>query len=138
MPEPIYIKLGMYIMVLELISTAYFKNPSHQSVCLNVYAPIGARQQLRKQVPTATNTHNNRSIVGCVIFYVVYVISKESVYAPTVARQRLGKHIPAAMNSCWRHCFLCSLHHIKRKQAINYSPKLPVSSVYHLQRIKEV
>jgi hypothetical protein len=30
-------KLGMYIMVPEPISAAYFMNPSHQSVCLYVY-----------------------------------------------------------------------------------------------------
>jgi hypothetical protein len=34
--EPIFMKLGMYIMAPELISTTYFINPSHQSVCLYV------------------------------------------------------------------------------------------------------
>jgi hypothetical protein len=33
MPEPIFMKLGMYIMAPEPISTVYFINPSHQSVC---------------------------------------------------------------------------------------------------------
>jgi hypothetical protein len=37
MPEPVFMKLGMYIMAPEPISTAYFINPSHQSVCLYVY-----------------------------------------------------------------------------------------------------
>jgi hypothetical protein len=37
MPEPIFMKLGMYIMVPESISTEYFVNPSHQTVCLYVY-----------------------------------------------------------------------------------------------------
>jgi hypothetical protein len=74
MPEPIYMKLGMYIMALELISTAYFINPSHQSVCLscvsllsllgkgsvNGIPPFGARQRLGEHVPAATNTRNNR------------------------------------------------------------------------------
>jgi hypothetical protein len=32
--EPIFIKLGMYIMASQPISTAYFINPSHQSVCI--------------------------------------------------------------------------------------------------------
>jgi hypothetical protein len=36
MPEPIFIKLGLYIMAPEPMSTAYFINPSHQSVCLYV------------------------------------------------------------------------------------------------------
>jgi hypothetical protein len=38
MPEPIFMKLGMYITAPEPISTAYFINPSHQSVCLFVYS----------------------------------------------------------------------------------------------------
>jgi hypothetical protein len=36
MPEIIFIKLGMYIMASRPISTAYFKNPSHQPVRLCV------------------------------------------------------------------------------------------------------
>jgi hypothetical protein len=52
MAERIFIKLGMYIMAPELISTAYFINPSNQSV-----SPIVARQRLGKNVIAATNTH---------------------------------------------------------------------------------
>jgi hypothetical protein len=37
MPEPVVMKLGLYIMAPGPISTAYFINPSHQSVCLYVY-----------------------------------------------------------------------------------------------------
>jgi hypothetical protein len=37
MPEPIFMKLGMYIVAPEPITTAYSINPSHQSVCLYVY-----------------------------------------------------------------------------------------------------
>jgi hypothetical protein len=37
MAEPIFTKLGMYIMAPELISTAYFINPFHQTLWLNVY-----------------------------------------------------------------------------------------------------
>jgi hypothetical protein len=38
MPEQIFMKLCMHIMIMatEPISTAYFINPSHQSVCLYV------------------------------------------------------------------------------------------------------
>jgi hypothetical protein len=36
MSESISMKLGMFIMAPEHISTAYFINPSHQSVCLYV------------------------------------------------------------------------------------------------------
>jgi hypothetical protein len=42
MAEPIFMKLGMYIMAPEPISTAYFINPSRQSVCLYVYPRIVA------------------------------------------------------------------------------------------------
>jgi hypothetical protein len=37
MPEPIFMKFGMYVMASQAISTAYFINISHQSVCLYVY-----------------------------------------------------------------------------------------------------
>jgi hypothetical protein len=50
-------KLGMYIMVPGANSTAYFINPSHQSVCLHVYPPIFAKQRLGKNFAAATNTH---------------------------------------------------------------------------------
>jgi hypothetical protein len=56
MGEPIFTKRGMHIMAPEPISTAYFINPSHQSVCLYVYPLIVARQRLGKNVTAATNT----------------------------------------------------------------------------------
>jgi hypothetical protein len=34
-PEPVFIKLDIYIMAPEPISTAYFLNPSHK--CVSVY-----------------------------------------------------------------------------------------------------
>jgi hypothetical protein len=49
--------LGMYITARKPISTAYFTNPSHQSVCLYVYPPIVARQRLDKNVTATTNAH---------------------------------------------------------------------------------
>jgi hypothetical protein len=39
MPEPIFIKLGMYIMASKPISTVYFINLSLRTVCLYVYPP---------------------------------------------------------------------------------------------------
>jgi hypothetical protein len=77
------------IMVPEPISTAYFINPSHQSVCLYVYYPLSllgkasvkyippfiARQRLGKHVPTATNTRKNRGIAGRVSLWVCLCIS---------------------------------------------------------------
>jgi hypothetical protein len=44
-------------METESIPTAYFINPSRQSVCIHVYPPIVARQQLGKNVTAAMNTH---------------------------------------------------------------------------------
>jgi hypothetical protein len=57
MPEPIFMKLGTYIMAPEPISTAYFLNPAHQSVCLCVYPSIVIRKRLGKNVTMTTNTH---------------------------------------------------------------------------------
>jgi hypothetical protein len=54
--------LFFFWMAPNLISTAYFINPSHQSVCLYVYPPIVSRQRLGKHVPAATNTSNNEGI----------------------------------------------------------------------------
>jgi hypothetical protein len=53
MPEPVFMKLGMYIMEPEPISTAYFLISSHQSLCLYVY-PLsllgnGSVKSLRRQ-----------------------------------------------------------------------------------------
>jgi hypothetical protein len=57
MPEPIFTALGTYIMTPEAISTAYFINSSHQSLCLYMKPLIVARQRLSKNVAAATNTH---------------------------------------------------------------------------------
>jgi hypothetical protein len=73
-PEPIFKKLGMHIMALEPISTAYFRNPSHQSVCLYVHPTIVARQRLGNNVTAATNTSSNRRVVGRIVFYVARVV----------------------------------------------------------------
>jgi hypothetical protein len=56
MPEPIFMKLGMYVMAPMSISMAYFINPSHQSVSMSV-SPIIARKWFGKNVTVATNTH---------------------------------------------------------------------------------
>jgi hypothetical protein len=52
MPVQMFVKLGMYIMTPELISTAYTINPSHQSVCLYVYPHIVTSQRLGKLYPS--------------------------------------------------------------------------------------
>jgi hypothetical protein len=79
MVEPVFMKLGMYIMAPEPISAAYFINPWHQSVCLHVYAPIVTRQWLvkKKNYSGKEYTPNNRRIVGRVVFYAVGVVSRK-------------------------------------------------------------
>jgi hypothetical protein len=70
MSKQILMKLGMYIIAPEPISTAYFINPSHQSVCLYVYPHIVARQRQR--------IHTRIEESGRVVFSAVSVVSKES------------------------------------------------------------
>jgi hypothetical protein len=53
MPEPIFTKLGMYIMAPKT-STAYFINTYHQSLCLYVYV---ARQRLVRNVTDTMSAH---------------------------------------------------------------------------------
>jgi hypothetical protein len=56
-PESIIMKLGMFIIASDPISTAYFINPSHPSVCLYVYPLIIAGQRPGKNVTAVTLTH---------------------------------------------------------------------------------
>jgi hypothetical protein len=58
MAQPIFMKIGMYIMTPEPISTVCFINTFYQSVCLYVYSLFVARQRLGKNVAAATNTHS--------------------------------------------------------------------------------
>jgi hypothetical protein len=67
-------KLGMYIMAPEPISTAYFINPSHHSVCLYVYPPIVASKALVKHYRGNEYTLNIRRIVGGVVSYAARVV----------------------------------------------------------------
>jgi hypothetical protein len=55
MSKPMSMKLGIYILVPEPVSTAYLINRSHQSVCLDM-SPSFARQRLSKNVTAVTNT----------------------------------------------------------------------------------
>jgi hypothetical protein len=55
--EPIFMKLGMYIMAPEPLSTAYFINLSYQSVCLDVNPDTVVRQRLGKNVTPSMSTH---------------------------------------------------------------------------------
>jgi hypothetical protein len=68
----------MYIMEPEPISTAYTMNPSQQTVCRYVYPLIVARQRLGKKNYRGNEyTRSNTGIVGRLVFYTVYVVSKE-------------------------------------------------------------
>jgi hypothetical protein len=58
MPDPIFLKLGTYIMALEPPSMTYFLNTFHQSVCLYAYPPIVDRQLLGVHVTAAMVTGN--------------------------------------------------------------------------------
>jgi hypothetical protein len=55
--EPVFMKLGMYIMAPEPISLVYFIISSHQSVCLYVYTLFVVRQRFGKNVTAAKNTY---------------------------------------------------------------------------------
>jgi hypothetical protein len=125
MPQPISMKLGIYIMAPQSISAAYLFLPS---ACVSVYVslisllgrvkympPSIARQWLAKHFPAASNILNNRRMIGRVIFYEVRVLSTDSVwirvsayrwwqrlgklYPSFIARQRLDKHVPATANT---------------------------------------
>jgi hypothetical protein len=56
MPELIFMKLGMYIMTVEPMWTAYFINHFHPSVSVCV-SPIVDRQRLGINITAAMNTH---------------------------------------------------------------------------------
>jgi hypothetical protein len=76
-------KLAIYTSIMALepkpISTAYFINPFHQSVCLYMHPTIVARQRLGKNFYRGNEyTRNNKRIIGRVIFYAAHVVSKES------------------------------------------------------------
>jgi hypothetical protein len=87
-PEPIFMKLDTYIMAPEPVSTVYFINPSHQSVCLYVYPSyrIVLKDSLLVCMCIPLSLRGNgsvktfprqRRIVGGADFYAVRVVSKE-------------------------------------------------------------
>jgi hypothetical protein len=73
-------KINMYVMASELISTAYFINPFHQSVRLDVYnPPIVARQWLGKNIIAATNAHATIEELFDALFYMMPVSYQRKV-----------------------------------------------------------
>jgi hypothetical protein len=79
----------MYVMAPDPISVAYFP-----SVCVSPL--IVARQGLCKHVRVATNTRNNRT-AGGVVLYTVRVVSKGSlrvsVYAPDLVTSTVALRV---------------------------------------------
>jgi hypothetical protein len=75
MPEPFFMKLSMYIMTPELISTARFINPYRQSVCLYVYSLSLLSNGSVKTLPL--QLIHTQKIVGHVISCVVRVVSRK-------------------------------------------------------------
>jgi hypothetical protein len=53
MPDPVFIKIGMYIMTLEPISAVYFINSSHQYV----YSLSLLGNGSVRNITATTNTH---------------------------------------------------------------------------------
>jgi hypothetical protein len=87
MSEPVFKKLGMYIIAPDPISTVYFINRSHHSVCLS-YSSVG-----KSSINTFLRqwTRNNRRLVGRVCPWVclcilLLLLSNNSV--KTFPRQR--------------------------------------------------
>jgi hypothetical protein len=76
MPEPVFMKLGMYIMAREPILTAYFINASHQSVCLYMCIPLSLLGNGSVKTLPRQRIHN-RKIVARVVFCAVCVVPKE-------------------------------------------------------------
>jgi hypothetical protein len=98
MPEPVYMKLYTYITTPEPIWTAYFINPSHQSVCLCIL--IVARQRLGKHVSAATNTRSSTRNIGFVCSWVCLCIPLSLPGNGSV------KTPPVSTKNCWRRRFL--------------------------------
>jgi hypothetical protein len=82
MPEPIFMKLGMYVMAPKIISTVYVISPP-PSVCVSEFTsfssllvegsvkympPFVARQQLGKDFP------QQRRITGGVVSYAIRIV----------------------------------------------------------------
>jgi hypothetical protein len=104
----------------------------HVSECVS--QRIVARQLLGRHVPVATNTCNNRRIVG-IVFYTVRLVSKDSLWVclcVPLSLPWLLKHVPAAKKNYWRRRFLCCPYGIKGKKAISSSQNFLFNSSYNL------
>jgi hypothetical protein len=77
-------KSSMYIMALELISLAYFLNPSHQSVYLYVYPPYRCLATARYTRSRGNEYAKQKRIVGS-----DSVLSEESLWISLCIRLSL-------------------------------------------------
>jgi hypothetical protein len=75
MLEPIFMKIGMYIMAPEPIWTAYFANASHQSVCMCMLLGNGSGNLYRCNEYTS----KIEELLDTFVFSAVRVLSKESL-----------------------------------------------------------
>jgi imidazoleglycerol phosphate synthase glutamine amidotransferase subunit HisH len=73
MPEPVFMKLGMYIMAPEPIITVYFIHFSYKSVSVCV-SHIVARQRFDKSFTAAIT---RAAIVGRIVFCAIGVVSRK-------------------------------------------------------------
>jgi hypothetical protein len=80
-PDPIFLKLGMYIMTPEPISTAYFIKPSISLCVCMCIPPIVHGKRVSKNDNVARNTHATIEVLlDASLFNAVRVVSKESVW----------------------------------------------------------
>jgi hypothetical protein len=67
MAQRILMKLGMNIMASEPIS-AYFTNPSHQSVSLHACLPVSTRQRLSKIFRIVSRQRLSKNVTAAIFF----------------------------------------------------------------------
>jgi hypothetical protein len=104
MPEPVFMKLDMYIMALQPISTVYFINCCHQFVCLYVYAPQSLLGNGSIYTFPRQRVHETKKNCWTRAFYAVLVVSKESLWICLCipAKSIKGfRGFPRSKNKCW-------------------------------------
>jgi hypothetical protein len=119
MPEPVFMKFGMYIMAPEPLSTAYFINPSHQSVSICVSFPsiLGNGSVYTFPLQRIHVTIKDLLDASFSMPSVSYQRRlRGSVYPHIVARQLFGKQVPATTKNSCRRRLLCGPRRIKESK----------------------
>jgi hypothetical protein len=100
MPEPIFAKLGMYIMSPTTTWTAYFVSPSHQSACLYVYV---ARQRLGNNFIFRQRIHTQRQMDYWKRCFLCgpFRIKRESMSLSTVHLDTGFTGFPLSLSKLW-------------------------------------